>query len=100
MERKPRRHERLTIYKRMLKDFQADVHYVYLQGLCKQLMRYSKDLKRSSYISDYPELLEYKPANILGNYCYWWPIFGDSGRTERIRVLKSVIKKMESKVAK
>ena len=97
MERKPRRHERLTIYKRMLKDLNEDVNYENFRGFCLQLNIYSLHLKRSSYISDYPELMKYKPKN---RKAYWWPVYKVKGYIKRVEVLRSIIKEMESKVAK
>ena len=92
--RKPRRHERLAIYKKMLKTFEADTQYAVCTGFCRELYTINEGLKRSYYIEDYSELIKYRPHR-LGVGDYWCSIKSNSrGREIRMKVLREIIKEM------
>lgn len=94
MSRKPRRQERLTIYKKMLKTFERGPKYTFILGFCRELEDINEGLNRSKDIKNYPELMKHKPEDKpIGEF--WWSIYKNSGGREiRIKVLQEVIKEM------
>lgn len=94
MSRKPRRHERLVIYKKMLKSFESDISYIQTFGFCLELVHNNLRLKRSDDIKDYPELIKHRPIGKLFDG-YWWPIrWSSEGRQIRMKILRKIIKEM------
>ena len=96
--RKPRRHERLAMYKRMLRLFQEDIRYKHTSGFCNALAKCSsvtcRFVNRSVDIYDYPELYAFRPTNMFFN-SFWFPISIKFYQTVRIDILKKIIKDME-----
>ena len=84
--------ERVEVYKQLLTII-SKPYYTY--GFCAGLLlaKYkSNDFNVSISISDYPELMKYKPEGVISRGEYWFP---EVGQTERIRILKEILNKVD-----